>query len=172
LTEVAPQLEKLLGVGLWSLLFSASIPPTAASPFTPPSLPCSVPLSAPADFSLATDDLEEQEGALVDSLKRFSGIICLLFSKTTCGKGKVGFPGPFSGVAKLGSLVNSDPTAGGFAFFVELMTNVVVRVPTSASTSFVLVSSRLFSNSFFSFFLFGAFLNVTLSTPIYLRYQE
>lgn len=160
LTEVAPQLERLLGSGLKLLSFLGPVPPISAS------LPCPAPFLKLVDLSPFMDDLEE-EGALAENLNKFSGIMCLLFSKTTWGRGGARLPDPFPDVVtKLGSLVNSNPTSGDFASFVRPAADIV---PTPVVVLLMLVSPEVFSISFFGFFFLGAFLNVTLSTPMYLH---
>lgn len=62
--------------------------------------------------------------------------------------------------------MNSNPTNGDFVSFVSL---VVAIAPTPAVVVLMDVSPESFSISFFGFFFFGVFLNVTLSTPMYLH---
>lgn len=167
---MAPQLERLFGTGLKLLSSPGPFRFISVSP-VPPSLPRPAPLPKPVDLSPFTDDLEE-EGALAENLNKFSGIMCLLFSKTTCGRGGAGLPGPFSDVTKFGSLANSNLTGGDFALFVSPMADVPAEVSIPAAVLLMLVSPESFSISFFGFFFFGAFLNVTLSTPMYLHREE
>lgn len=62
--------------------------------------------------------------------------------------------------------MNSNPASGDFVSFVS---PVVAIAPTPAFVVLMHVSPEPFSISFFGFFFFGAFLNVTLSTPMYLH---
>lgn len=166
LTEVAPQLGRPFGASLKLLSFPGPVPPISVPPVLSPPLPCPSPFFKPVDLSPFTDDLEE-EGALAENRNRFSGMMCLLFSKTTWGRGGARLLDPFPDVVtKLGSLMNSNPTSGGFVSFVS---PAVAVVSTPAVVVLMPVSPEPFSISFFGFFFFGAFLNVTLSTPIYLH---